>query len=332
MNTLSLNIRGVGEEHKKSWIKRLCIEQKVKFAGFQETMVRDVNRTHVQSMWNHTQFDFVHKMSQGKSGGILAVWNTSCFIKIDSLEGDGFLAIIDTIYSLLYLAILMKLDTSPKRRVTVFDPRGASKFNDFIASSSLCDLPIGGKRFTRMNSLGTKLSKIDRVLVSHHFLIKWPNSHVLALLREYSDHSPLLLSITTPNYGPTPFKLYNSWIDHTKFHSLVHDSWVTIIIERPLPLAVVLKVKLQNLKRKIKQWRLTITRLDSAASSELRQKIDILDTKAETTPLSSSDVITRTESVKLLADIDHRKLKDLKQKAKVKWAVEGDENSNFFHG
>ncbi|GKG17221.1 hypothetical protein Tco_0362178, partial [Tanacetum coccineum] len=94
---------------------------------------------------------------------------------------------------------------------------------------------------------------------SHHFLIKWPNSHVLALLREYSDHSPLLLSITTPDYGPTPFKLYNSLIDHTEFPSLVHDSWVTTIIERPLPLAVVLKVKLQNLKRKIKQWRLTVT-------------------------------------------------------------------------
>ncbi|GJV25153.1 putative RNA-directed DNA polymerase [Tanacetum coccineum] len=219
-----------------------------------------------------------------------------------------------------------------KRRVTVFDPRGASKFNDFIASSGLCDLPIGGKRFTCMNSLGTKLSKIDRVLVSHHFLIKWPNSHVLALPREYSDHSPLLLSITTPDYGPTPFKLYNSWINHTEFPSLVHDSWVITIIEQPLSLAVVLKVKLQNLKRKIKQWHLTVTRLDSAVSSELRQKIDILDTKAETTPLSSSDVITRTEFVKLLADIDHRKLKDLRQKAKVKWAVEGDENSNFFHG
>ncbi|GJX86494.1 hypothetical protein Tco_0337268 [Tanacetum coccineum] len=91
-------------------------------------------------------------------------------------------------------------------------------------------------------------------------------------------------------------------------------------------------MKLQNLLRKIKQWLLTITHSEFTALSELRHKIDILDTKAETTPLSSSDVIIRTKSIKLLADIDHRKLKDLRQKAKLKWAVEGDENSNFFHG
>nr|GEW90378.1 hypothetical protein [Tanacetum cinerariifolium] len=142
-----------------------------------------------------------------------------------------------------------------------------------------------------MNSLGTNLSKIDQVLVSHHFVIKWRNSHVLALPKEYFDHSPLLLSISTPDYGPTPFKLYNSWLDLNEFPSLLHDSWVTTIIKPPLSLAI-------------------------------EFKIDILDTEAETTSLSSSDVITRTESIKLLADIDHRKLKDLRQKAKHKWAVE----------
>ncbi|GKC55823.1 cytochrome P450, partial [Tanacetum coccineum] len=181
-NQIGFNMNGkeqVVSQLKKSWIKRLCIEQKVKFAGFQETMARDINRTHVQSIWNHTQFDFVHKMSQGKSGGILAVWDTSCFIKIDSLEGDGFLAIIGKWYTInshcLLVIVYAPQDYKEKKmlwkaltllinrhnsfsiilsdfnevrhesehRVTVFDPRGASKFNDFIASSGLCDLPIG---------------------------------------------------------------------------------------------------------------------------------------------------------------------------------------------
>ncbi|GKC48442.1 putative RNA-directed DNA polymerase, partial [Tanacetum coccineum] len=33
-----------------------------------------------------------------------------------------------------------------------------------------------------------------------------------------------------------------------------------------------------------------------------------------------------------VADLENRKLKDLRQKSKVKWALEGDESSSFFHG
>ncbi|GJZ80633.1 hypothetical protein Tco_0645627 [Tanacetum coccineum] len=84
---------------------------------------------------------------------------------------------------------------------------------------------------------------------------------------------------------------------------------------------ILLKLNLPD-HRKLKDGGEGLCDLPIGASSELSHKIDILDTKVETTPFSSSNVITRTESVKLLADIDHRKLKDLRQKAKLKWAVE----------
>nr|GEY02593.1 RNA-directed DNA polymerase, eukaryota, reverse transcriptase zinc-binding domain protein [Tanacetum cinerariifolium] len=65
-----------------------------------------------------------------------------------------------------------------------------------------------------MNNLGNKLSKIDRVLVSHHVIDVWPNSHMITLPREYSDHTPILFSSLSVDFGATPFKLYNSWIMH----------------------------------------------------------------------------------------------------------------------
>lgn len=94
MNILSLNIRGVGEAHKRSWGKRLCFVHKVKFVRLQETMTGNLCNFDIQSMWHNSCFDFVCKKSEGKSGGIVAIWNTSFFSLSTRLEGDGYLALL----------------------------------------------------------------------------------------------------------------------------------------------------------------------------------------------------------------------------------------------
>lgn len=81
-----------------------------------------------------------------------------------------------------------------------FCHRGARSFNHFISQAGLCGLPMGGKRFTRKNKDGSKFSKLDRILVSSHVTNKWPNSHLFALPREYSDHCPLILKSTTLDF------------------------------------------------------------------------------------------------------------------------------------
>ncbi|GKA76634.1 RNA-directed DNA polymerase, eukaryota [Tanacetum coccineum] len=250
-NQIGFNMNGVPEDHKKSWIKRLCSEHKVNFLGIQETM----------------------------TGGILAVWDTSCFSLIDSLEGNDYrekkklwkeLSQVITFHNTftILLGDFNEVRSQSERMGTIFDPRGAAKFNDFITIADLCDLPMGGKWFTQMNNLGSKLSKIDRNL--------------------------------TVDYGPTPFKLYNSWIDHTGFLLLVQNSWSSAVNGPPLV--------------------------------NIRDTVDGIDNKAESHPLNSEEIDDRIQWVKLLASFEHQKVKDLRQKAKLKWALEGDENSQFFHG
>ncbi|GJV50953.1 RNA-directed DNA polymerase, eukaryota [Tanacetum coccineum] len=180
-----------------------------------------------------------------------------------------------------------------ERLGTIFDPRGASNFNEFISTTGLHDLPMGARRFTRMNNLGNKLSKIVRILVSQHAIDKWPNSNIIALPREFSDHTPILLSSLATDFGPIPFKLFNSWLLNPDFFTIVQTCW---------------------------------------ANMSLKQKIDQLDIKAESQPLSSDEVSSRISLVKSLATIEHVRLKDLKQKAKIYRAIDGDENSRFFHG
>nr|GEV60261.1 cytochrome P450 [Tanacetum cinerariifolium] len=157
--------KGVGNTHKKGWVKRLCYDHKINLAGIQETMIDVIDRFIVRSMWNNSHFDFVGKKSNRNSGGIAAIWDTSCFSLTTSVEGDGFLAVVE-----------------------------------------------------------------------------------------------------------------------------------------------------------------------ASTSTALRQKIDSLDSKVEISPLSEAKINTRTTLVKSLADLEHRNIMDLRQKAKIRWALEGDENSRFFHG
>lgn len=45
-----------------------------------------------------------------------------------------------------------------------------------------------------------------------------------------------------------------------------------------------------------------------------------------------TDVEDRVHLTKVLLDIDRNEILDLAQNAKIKWAIEGDENSKYFHG
>ncbi|GJV51162.1 putative RNA-directed DNA polymerase, eukaryota, reverse transcriptase zinc-binding domain protein [Tanacetum coccineum] len=124
---------------------------------------------------------------------------------------------------------------------------------------------MGQKRFIRMNTLGNKLSKIDRILVSQHVVDLWPNSYTITLPRDFSDHCPLLLSNLGADYGPIPFKLYT--VLHTKTSHLLS---ITVGI--------------------------TCKRKERSASLALRNKIDTLDAKAETEQSKNSLGIRRSRN------------------------------------
>ncbi|XP_023747217.1 uncharacterized protein LOC111895365 [Lactuca sativa] len=95
---------------------------------------------------------------------------------------------------------------------------------------------------------------------------------------------------------------------------------------------VAFKKKLQFLKSAIRKWNLDNRLLFKTEKANLSFVIAAMDALVDSGVASKDDLILRQHSVKKLTDILNDESKDLSQKAKINWSVEGDENSKFFHG
>ncbi|GJV47498.1 RNA-directed DNA polymerase, eukaryota, reverse transcriptase zinc-binding domain protein [Tanacetum coccineum] len=179
---------------------------------------------------------------------------------------------------------------------TTFNHASAIAFNRFIRDAQLWDVPLGGHMFTRFNKHGDKLSKLDRFLISESLAPSFQKftGHVLDSL--ILDHRPIMLSPLSNDFGPTPFKFYNSWLLDKSLLPALIDFWENYIPLKQDNPVVSFKNKMKALKN-----------ADFPADSHLAAWIDRLR------------VIDFNENV------------DASQKAKIKWDIEADENSKFFH-
>ncbi|GJR05549.1 RNA-directed DNA polymerase, eukaryota [Tanacetum coccineum] len=98
-------------------------------------------------------------------------------------------------------------------------------FNRFIINSDLVELQIGGRRFTRVDKHCTRMAKLDHFLMSNGLVDKFPNMVGTVLPRLWLDHCLIVLKQERIDYGPIPFKLFNSWSLLEGYDQVVRDAW-----------------------------------------------------------------------------------------------------------
>ncbi|GKA97294.1 RNA-directed DNA polymerase, eukaryota, reverse transcriptase zinc-binding domain protein [Tanacetum coccineum] len=302
-----------------------------------------------------------------RSGGLVCVWDPNSFSKLNVFPSDNILIVegnwISThmhcymvnVYApqddmkkeILWKHILDFKEGNPghyiifgdfnvvrfasERIGTIFNSTSANVFNQFISDGHLWEIPHGGHLFTRINRRGDKLSKLDRFLITKNSTSHMHNYSAQVLDCHISDHRPIILSASTIDFSPSPFKLYNSWLLDKHLCTIVIDFWKHHVAEYGSNSIVGFKNKIKTLKTIIKEWYRNRTSSQAREKKVLLNKIKEFD--AATVRGSGNITSDSHQSLCLgiLCNIELEENLDTSQKAKVKWGIEADENSKFFH-
>lgn len=174
------------------------------------------------------------------------------------------------------------------------------------------------------------MSKLDRFLVSEDFYDSFPHITGVILEKGTPDHRPILLKEHVADFGPPPFRFFHPWPEMDGFHNLVVETWNNDGIADTNGL-ISFKKKLQHLKRVIREW-IVIKRLDSSKlKKEHLSRLLSIDNMIDQGLVTSLDLFNRHEPTRILGDLNRLEEGDHAKKARIKWALEGDENTSFFH-
>ncbi|GKB53636.1 RNA-directed DNA polymerase, eukaryota [Tanacetum coccineum] len=157
----------------------------------------------------------------------------------------------------------------------------------------------------------------------------WKGTRLLG--RHLSDHRPILLREVLSDFGPTPFRFYQYWLRMEGFDSMVEHAWLSFSHSDSNAM-VRFKKKLQDLKSIIRLWVKDKKFHLHNAKNSLQNDLISIDKDLERGNVSDDILLNRMDLNRRLQDIKLLEVKDLVQKSKIKWAIEGDENSKFFHG
>ncbi|GJW88887.1 RNA-directed DNA polymerase, eukaryota [Tanacetum coccineum] len=300
--SMGFTMEGWDPKAKKDWIKELNNKHKVNFLSVQETKLDCISDMDVKVLWGNYKFEYTISEAVGNSGGILCVWDPSVFRKEHHVvrTSDNFVAF----------------------KVYGFNQAKLLVVSIFALSYQLASV-----------SLGATFVPYQPVRDGHCMVMGDFNE-----VRCMEDHLGLV-------YNAQGANKFNSFISNSGLVEIQLEGALSRIIDQSyfgkwsrimgLPLFGFTTLgfkKLQILKKEIRSWVNDCKKNQSGRLVDLRSKLCHIDKVVDQGGVNDDILLTRLDLLKKLNDIKSSDTRDYMQKAKIQWAIEGDENSNFFHG
>nr|GFA74250.1 RNA-directed DNA polymerase, eukaryota [Tanacetum cinerariifolium] len=130
---------------------------------------------------------------------------------------------------------------------------------------------------------------------------------------------------------------YGTWISNNSkfkwdgFDVMVEQAWNSFSHSDTNRL-IRFKKKHQELKKIIRSWIKDKKLQQSGAINSIKEDLIYIDKNLDSGNVSNEILLKRMELTWQLHDINQMEAMDYVHKLKIKWAIEGDENSKFFHG
>jgi exonuclease III len=365
------NCQGLGRSSKFDFLRELIRDEKVDFIGLQETKKNHFKDSLLSSLAGNKLFASFSSPPNGRSGGLLVGFNSEVFDVREHEAGEfmirtlvlhreknliwnfvkvygaaqkdhksRFLSELFAVCSRSQVPLLIGGDFNIIRKAEEKNkPGGVNKwsslFNSIIDQYGLVEFDLKNRLYTWSNNRSDPtFEKLDRFLASPDWDLAYNNISVVGLNISFSDHAPLCLRTDAIPTASKDFKYELCWRLRPDFHKLVKDNWslpVRARRKRARHSIDVWKLKIKRLRQMLKGWNINVEGHYKKLKKNLISKIDILDKASEVSGLSETDRLEKLDlEMNLRKIVDEENIR-LKQKARDKFMLNGDENSKYFH-
>jgi hypothetical protein len=205
----------------------------------------------------------------------------------------------------------------------------ADAFNDAIHNLALIELPLTDRLYTwSSNRSEPTLQRIDMAFINICWNQIFPNSTLSSLTRFTSDHVPLLITVSTHIPRPALFRFESSWAQIPQCGPIIANAWASA--QHHSNAASRLARKLKRTRQALKTWRRSFSS-QKIRESNTKCAIAFIDHLEETRNLSLLEFNLRKLLVKILQRLIKERVAFWRQRSKIKFAIDGDENTKYFH-
>ncbi|XP_015169026.1 uncharacterized protein [Solanum tuberosum] len=218
-----------------------------------------------------------------------------------------------------------KLGGTPYRLEKSFD------FLNFMEDTGVQDAGFVGNIYTWCNNRGapdTIWKRLDRMLYNSEWFVLFNRTTVTHLAISGSDHAPLLIQFTnTEKVFTKYFKFLNAWTDHPQFLEVMGKIWSFECQGNPM---WILHQKLKRTGSLLSTWSKDTYGDIFEVPKRLEQEINNLELALQN---NNSPSIRASLSKKKVEYVFYLKTQAniLRQKSRVRWLVDGDTNTSYFH-